>query len=224
MPVLAVPAPPVPSAFGLPDAILLGLLALFAAWGALRGTARQALSLLVLGGALFGAGRLAPVLEPTVVKVAGLTAAEGLAAAWAVAFVAALAIGAVVLAFAGHRLPHHGRGGWDRAVGGLLGLVKGACVLVIVGYALFGGLAATATPALSRPATGGGAGTPADPPLVDAVRGSASARWMAGGAELLLRWLVFPEWIHERVEAVNQRLDVGSVPCGAAGRRRPRGA
>lgn len=203
-----------------PDAILLLLLFLFATWGAIRGTLRQLLSIVVLGGALFAAGPLAPHIEPTVAKVAGLASGERLAAAWGVAFVCVLVLGAILVAFLAHRLRPRSRGGWDRVFGALLGAAKGACVLLIVGYALLGGLGRRDAPSLSRP-------TPSvtvrsAPPLVGAVRGSTSARWLAAGADLLLHLLALPPWIHDRVDAVNRRLAVHPPVAGSGGVRRPR--
>ncbi len=190
------------------DGVVLVLLLLFGVWGAMRGALRQSLSILILVGALYAASPLAPHLAPTVGKVSGLVGEEQTAVAWLAAFVGALIVGAILLAFLTPRMPERRGPAWW---GGLLGIVKGSVVLVILAYFVLGGVGGD-LPGLRRD------GAPRGPGLVERLRGSVSASLLTRGSEAITRLVNVPPWIQSRVATVNAELAADAPPT-----RRPKG-
>jgi uncharacterized membrane protein required for colicin V production len=115
------------------DAGALGLLALFAVWGAWRGPLRQVASVVLLVGALWIAGRFGDRFQDAVAKVVTLTPEERCLAAWGVVATGCAVAASLVLGlFARRRAARHPA---LRVAGAALGLVKGALVLAVVAYA-----------------------------------------------------------------------------------------
>ena len=193
------------AAFRWADGLVLVALAVFTWWGARRGALRQMLSLAVLVGAFWGAGRLAPHLEGTVEKLTSLEASARLAAAWGALVFSGLVLGAIVLSFACCRLPDRAGGGASRVFGAVLGLVKGGFVLVVTGYVLLSATGAQPAPGLGRPA-GEQTAQATLPSWLERVRGSVTAGALSAGADRLSTWLDLPAWIDARIGAVDEAL------------------
>ncbi len=158
----------------------LGVLGLFALWGARRGSLRQLAALGVLAVAFLVAARLGPRLHASVEKAITLGGRDLALVAWSAAFLGVLLAGAAVLALVGPWLSRARLGFGERTVGALLGLVHG---LVIVTLILQGVRAAWPLPA-SRPIWLRVEGTPLSDGA-DAVGGTLAGvlptpRWLAG--------------------------------------------
>jgi len=117
------------------DLLAAGLLLLCGVWGFWRGVLSQLVSLAALTVALVGARWAGPMLERPLGQVMRLSDTDVCIAAWAVA-VGLLLLGTAVLA--------HGLAGLlpvrgfpppaSRWLGGLLGVLKGAVLLVLLAY------------------------------------------------------------------------------------------
>jgi uncharacterized membrane protein required for colicin V production len=166
------------------------LLAGFAAWGAWRGSLRQAGSLLLLCGAFVLAGALGPRLEGAVAKVATLSEAEQVALAWVAAFVLALLLGGVLLSalqpWLRRLLPP---GPVERWVGAALGVLHGILLLAVVGYGLLVAWPVAARPPWLARMESGPVG-----------RGLVRVRQTVGGA------LPLPAWLETRLDGVDARI------------------
>ncbi len=198
------------------DAAVVVVLILFAAWGAHRGALRQTLSLCVLLGAFFVAGRHGDILASTVGKLTSLAPGERGAASWIAVLFLCLVAGAILLRFVAARLPPRSEATGARVLGGALGLLKGAFVIIVLGYALIAatGAGSTAPPALSR--TDGPEAAAEDGSVwARRLEDSLSAGYLAAGSGLLTRWLEVPAWVRDQMENVDRRLDSGAL-------RRPR--
>jgi membrane protein required for colicin V production len=116
------------------DWVLLGVLALSALLGVLRGFVAEVLSMVVWVAAFwlafaYGADA-AQMLQPQIQDAAGR-----LLLAYALVFIAAMVVGSVMTWLAGTMVKSVGLGGVDRFLGLLYGLVRGVvlgCVLVLV--------------------------------------------------------------------------------------------
>lgn len=139
-----------------PDAVVLGLLLAFAAWGAWQGVLR----LLVALGSLVAAFPLAktfgPAVEGIVVKAASVTNEEAVRVAWVAVFLGALLAGGLLFAVARplvRRLPKPGLA--QRLLAALLGGIHGALLIALTIQAMLlvlPGASVTADVARSRSA------------------------------------------------------------------------
>ncbi len=122
------------SALGWVDITALGVLAVFLLWGLLRGVVQQLLWLVLIAGGLALSALLSPRFGLWIrEKVwAQLTDRVANAIAFVLVFVAVLVLGGLLLkvlreSFGKTRTPV-----WDRILGGLLGVVKGALLLMVL--------------------------------------------------------------------------------------------
>ena len=203
------------AAVRIADAVGLALLLLFALWGLRRGALRQVLSFGVVVGALFVATWLAPQAESTVAKVTSLVGDVREAAAWGAVLFAALVLGGVALSYLCCRLPARAHGRGDRLPGALFGGLKGAPVLVALGYVL-AAVGPGAGPSLAR-TSDAPVVVREDSAWVGRLRGSLSAGAMARGADWIGGVIELPAWIERRRAAVDAALQ---AEAGSA--RRPR--
>lgn len=168
------------------DLTVLVLLAAFALWGAWRGTLRLVLALALLWVAFPLATRYGPRLEGSVVKAVSATGSDLRAIAWLVVFTGTLVAGGALLAVLQPALGRVRPGG--RATAALLGLVHGAVVLTVLGYAVL--LGADPHQAHVRRFERG--------PAVQAMQVVASG---------IRRAVRLPPWMEKRLDAVDRRVD-----------------
>ena len=172
--------------FPVGDVAVVVLLALFALWGAWRGTFRQLLTLVLLGLAFLAATRYGPRIEDSVVKAVSASGADVRAIAWLVVFAGVLVLGGVLLALIQPLLGKLRPGGrWTAA---LLGIVHGAVVLTVLGYAVL--LASNGTSDHVRRFAEG-----------PAVQGM---QVVARGVRAVVP---LPPWLEKRLDTVDRRLD-----------------
>lgn len=182
--------------FPLGDVGVLVLLAAFALWGAWRGTLRQLLSLTLLWAAFPIATRYGPRLEVSVVKAVSASGADVRAISWLAVFAGVLVAGGVILAVLQPLLGKVRPGG--RASAALLGLVHGAVVVTVIGYAVLF-------------ASGGGS------PHVRAFERGPAAQGIQAVAGVVRSAVDLPPWLEKRMDAVDRRLDapVEKPPFGS---------
>lgn len=174
------------------DAVLLGLLLLFALWGAMRGALRQILGLVVLGAAFPLAARFGPRIEPTVVKAVTVEGADLHLVAWAAVFAGVLIAGGAVIAALGPLLGSLAKKG--RGLGALLGLVKGVVVLTVLLHAALFAWRGPDRPDWIR--------------AVESSHAAVVARQVRQGLEKLS---AVPGPLERRIEAVDDRI-AGASP------------
>ncbi len=172
------------------------VLGVFLAWGAFHGALRQLLGFAVLVLAFAAAGAFSGRLEPTVAKVWTATADGRACLAWGTVFAAAVVGGGVILhllrgAVGRMRLPRR----VDPWVGALVGAAKGIVVLGLVAYAVLGWY-------VVRPA----------PALVEELRASRAAKTLAGLEQRVAPALRLPPLVASRVDLVNGRILLGTLP------------
>jgi uncharacterized membrane protein required for colicin V production len=170
-------------------AIVAALLA-FLAWGFLHGALRQILGLVVIAAAFLLAPVLGPRLEGTIHKLADVDAETLAVVAWAVAFLAVAAAGAVVLHAVRGPITRVRIGGrLDRWIGGLVGAAKGVVVLGLLSYAVLAWYA-------ERDA----------PDVVRSLRSSRSAGLLEAAASEVRPLLRLPRAVERRFEQVNHGI------------------
>ena len=165
------------------------LLAAFALWGAWRGTLRQILTLTLLWVAFPLATRYGPRLEESVVKAVSASGSDVRAISWLVVFAGVLVAGGVLLAVLQPLLGKVRPGG--RASAALLGLVHGAVVVTVLGYAVLFAF---------------DEGT-------DHVRKferGPAAQGMQGVAGAVRSAVPLPPWLEKRRDAVDRRIDASA--------------
>lgn len=119
------------------DAVALGLLLAFAAWGAWQGPLRPIIAFVFLGAAFPLAQRFGPSVESAVVKAVSVTDAQAVPLAWTITFLGVLLAGGLLYAFLRPFLARVGKpGAGRRALAGLLGLLHGALLLSMLVYGL----------------------------------------------------------------------------------------
>ncbi len=190
------------------DLCVLTILVLFAVWGALRGAARQLLTLVAIGTGLFLATRYGSVLESTVGKIAGVDGEVRGATAWFALFIATLVVAAVLCSFLrGWLAQREVSGAARRSLGAALGLLTGIAVLVVVGYGVLGyDHGPSDRPALQHE-TGTSpseASRTGDPAWVRSARASTAAGLLTKGGDRVLHRDWLPGWMRgwmERVES-----------------------
>lgn len=110
------------------DYIIVGLCAVSAGLGFIRGFTREALALVTLLAAIWLAGRFAGVVEPYLGEWAGQPEVR-IWVARLIVFLAALAAGAIVSSVARQLVRHSGLSGADRLIGAAFGVVRGGLLV-----------------------------------------------------------------------------------------------
>jgi len=174
------------AAFPVGDVGVVGLLAAFALWGAWRGTLRQLLTLGLLGLAFPIATRYGPRIEESVVKAVSASGADVRAIAWLVVFAGVLVAGGVILALLQPLLGKLRPGG--RATAALLGLVHGAVVVTVLGYAVL-------------------LGSDGSSPHVRLFERGPAVQAMQLVAQGVRAVVPLPPWLEKRLDAVDRRVD-----------------
>lgn len=168
------------------DLTVVALLAAFAVWGAWRGTLRQLLALGLLWVAFPLATRYGPRLEASVVKAVSASGSDVRALGWLVAFAGVLVAGGVILALLQPVLGRLRPGG--RATAALLGLVQGAVVVTVLGYAVLFALEGHA-------------------PRVRKFEHGPAAQGMQLVAGVVRSAVPLPPWLEKRLDEVDRRID-----------------
>ncbi|MDJ0975768.1 MAG: CvpA family protein [Planctomycetota bacterium] len=187
------------------DGVALAVLLAFALWGAVRGPLRQLLSLSLIALAFLVAPRLLPHAEPLVAKVGGLGPEENAALAWGLCVFLVLVAGGLLLAALSRLTGKVGAGGpGGRALGAALGAVKGAALLLLVGYALLAWPASEGAATISLRRDAGTA--EATGSWRDTARRSHAANWLVRGGGAVREGLILPAWIDRLMRDVDAEV------------------
>ncbi len=169
------------------DAVALGLLVAFGAWGAWQGPLRLITAFAFLAAAFPLAQRLGPSVEGAVVKAVSVTDAQAVPLAWAIAFLGVLLGGGLLFAVLRPFLMRLAKPGAGRRVlAGLLGLLHGAVLLSLLVYGVL----------IAFP------GAPWAPRL-EASRSAAVSRVLTRGVRDVIP---MPAWLRDAAARVDRRI------------------
>jgi uncharacterized membrane protein required for colicin V production len=185
------------------DVALLVVVGLFAFAGWLRGVWRQALALVLLGGAFVAADRFGPGIQGSVAKVSSFDDHGRCLAGWCVVLVGTVVVGSVLLRWVGGLLSGL-RAPAVRALAALLGAARGAVVVTVALYALL--------------SWNDG---PARPAFVGALERATTSSWARRGVDALRRVVPLPPCVDVEAARVGARIGASTgARVGALGEAR----
>lgn len=192
------------------DAIVLGVLALFALWGAVRGPLRTVLALGVLAGSVPAATWGYEGLVEWSSRITGLVGASAVLVAWLSALAAAWLAGALILRLLAPLLEKAPKGGLvGRGFGAALGCAQGALLLVLLVHAGFGrpDEGGSALPPLAKPEGLQASASASAPKWTAVVRASQSLPLLLEAGRQLESWVDLPGAVRVWIEDARRAAD-----------------